>query len=79
MYATEENEKVMERHGNDLESAIQAQSKYPFGYGSDFRPQNKLVNFFGLHPCWPRMKSIPPNVSVWMLEDFNEGNQRHDL
>ena len=31
---------VLEKYGNDLERAIQAQSGSPVGYGSEFRPRN---------------------------------------
>jgi hypothetical protein len=56
--AAEYNARVREKYGNDLERAIQAQTRSPVGYVAEFLPREQFVKLFGLHPCWSRMESI---------------------
>ena len=49
---------IMKKYKNDLGKAIEAQSKSPLGYGSEFRPTNILEGVFKKHPNWTRIKSI---------------------
>ena len=77
--AVEDKTRVLEKYGNDLERAIQAQIKSPVGYGSKFWPREQLVKLFGLHPCWQRMESILTWGSLWPLKDLDEEHWKLDL
>ena len=59
---------ILKKYGKDMGKAIEAQSKSPLGYGSEFRPTSTLENIFNRHPNWSRMKDILDNGSNWPLE-----------
>jgi hypothetical protein len=49
---------VMKQAKLDLGKAIEAQSKSPLGYGSEFKLPEVLEPLFRLHPNWERILNI---------------------
>ena len=77
--AAERNMCVLNKYGKNLVRAIEAQSKSPLGYGSEFRSIKALEPLFDRHPNWPRMKSILKSGSDWPLDDLSPKMKLRDL
>ncbi len=81
--AAEKNFMVLKRHNFKLGKAIEAQSKSPVGYGSEFWKPWILSPLLGNHLLWLQMKPILENGSQWpnkpILEEEQIGNVKEAL
>jgi hypothetical protein len=66
--AAEKNFPTLKCHNLDLGAAIQAQSKSPVGYGSQFWKKSVLAPLLGNHPLWASMKAILDNWLQWPID-----------
>ncbi len=77
--AAKKNFMILKKYDFDLEEAINAQKSSPLGYGSEFRPPQKLRRIFKHHPLWERMECLLIERSKWPLTEINKSNRIADL
>jgi hypothetical protein len=70
--AVKKNFLTLKRHNLDLGAAVQAQSKSPVGYGSEFWKPSVLAPLLGNHPLWALMKAIPNNGPQWLIDPITK-------
>ncbi len=70
--AAEKNFLTLKCHNLDLGAAIQAQSKSPVGYGSEFWKPSVLAPLLGNHPLWASMKGILDNGLQWPINPITK-------
>jgi hypothetical protein len=73
------NLNILRKYDFDLGKALNAQQSSSLGYVKEFKPSAVLEDIFGLHPLWPRMKSILENGSKWPVTNISNDERQKDI
>ncbi len=62
----------MSKYNFNLGQALEANKDSPLGTGKEFKPTDTLSIVFGMHPLWPKFKSILKQGKDWPLEEISK-------
>ncbi len=75
----EKNFLILKKYDFELEKAITAQKSSLLGFGSEFRPLQKLRKIFKHHPLWAQMEQLLINRLEWSLSDLSKSDRIADI
>jgi hypothetical protein len=56
--AAKHNKAILSKYNFDLGRALKANKDSPLGHRKEFKLTDILSKVFGMHPLWPKFKSI---------------------
>jgi hypothetical protein len=69
--AAKHNKAILSKYNFNLGQALKASKDSPLGPGKEFKPTDVLSRVFGMHPLWPKFKSILEQGSDWPLVEIS--------
>ena len=77
--AARQNFQVLQQHDMNLDAALSSGPLSPNSFGSEFRDTAILEPLYGIHPDWPKMKSILDFGTSFPMEELSEPTRQQDL